>query len=237
MWSVLHVVWSSTWSGPPRRPVLHRAPSPPQLPRPLESAPSLGNGDQPVGVLLSIAAVRPIRLSWLAILCAVSVAMVSPSPPPAQAATGAAPRWSWPISAPHPVIRPFIAPESPYAAGHRGIDIESSPGAPVLAPTDGVVYFVGTVVNRPVLSIRHSDGLISSFEPVTSILAAGDAVRRGDTVGSIGASSVVAGSVAIGHCSSTCLHFGVRLYGEYISPLNYLGGIERSILLPTRRPP
>ncbi|MCU1425021.1 MAG: family metallopeptidase [Microbacteriaceae bacterium] len=134
------------------------------------------------------------------------------------------PQWSWPVAPPHAILRPFIAPATAYAAGHRGIDIAFT-GTTVTAPADGVVHFSGVVVDRPVLSIEHADGVLSSFEPVTSTLGRGDPVRRGDVVGVLVA----------GHCSSPCLHLGARRHGEYISPLALLGGLERSVLLPTRR--
>jgi murein DD-endopeptidase MepM/ murein hydrolase activator NlpD len=176
-------------------------------------------------VLLPIAAVRLLRLSCLAILCALIPATASPAVPQAQAATGVTAPWSWPIAPPHPVIRPFIAPLTRYAAGHRGIDIASTVGGPVIAPDDGVVYFAGVVVDRPVLSIRHDGGLMSSFEPVVSTLAAGSAVTRGLTVG----------TVVEGHCANPCVHFGARLHGQYVSPLNYLLGVRHAVLLPTER--
>ena len=132
--------------------------------------------------------------------------------------------WLWPVAAPHPVVRPFIAPATPYAAGHRGIDIRT-PGTEVLAPASGVVSFAGVVVDRPVLSIRHPGGIVSSYEPVSSDLSAGDAVSRGQPVGTL----------LPGHCAALCLHLGVRVDGQYVSPLNYLGEIPRSILLPTRQ--
>jgi murein DD-endopeptidase MepM/ murein hydrolase activator NlpD len=124
------------------------------------------------------------------------------------------------------IARPFIAPETPYAAGHRGLDLTAPGGTTIRSPSDGVVHFSGTVVDRPVLSIEHSGDLISSFEPVESPLVAGAVVHRGEPVGTLLA----------GHCASPCLHWGVRLHGEYVSPLNYLGGIPRSVLLPTRLP-
>ena len=133
------------------------------------------------------------------------------------------PPWQWPVDAPHTIVRQFIAPESPYASGHRGIDIDA-PGGTVYAPTDGVVHFAGTVVDRPVLSLEHPGGVITSYEPVVTSLAAGDHVERGDPIG----------TVIAGHCAAPCLHFGVRVRGEYISPLVWLGGIERAVLLPTR---
>lgn len=167
----------------------------------------------------------------IGLLAAVAL-LITVLPGPTAVATGApaehtvaSVRWDWPIGPPFRVVKPFIAPLTPYASGHRGIDIGGGGGDDVRAPASGVVHFSGWVVNRPVLSIRHGDGLISSFEPVTSALVEGQLVARGQVIGVLEA----------GHCALPCLHFGVRRHGEYISPLLYLGGIERSVLLPTRR--
>jgi murein DD-endopeptidase MepM/ murein hydrolase activator NlpD len=127
---------------------------------------------------------------------------------------------------PHQLLRPFEAPPTPYSAGHRGVDLTAAAGAAVIAPADGVVSFAGTVVDRPVLSVRHADGLVSSIEPVVSALPAGAELRSGDTVG------VVASG---GHCDGRCVHFGVRLYGEYVNPMALLGALERAVLLPLGR--
>lgn len=135
--------------------------------------------------------------------------------------------WVWPLGGPRQILRPYIAPETPYAAGHRGIDIAATPAAVVRSPADGVIRFSGFVVDRYVVSIDHGGGLISSFEPVLSPLADGTVVHRGEPIGALQS----------GHCRAPCLHFGVRLHGRYVSPLNYLGGIERSVLLPTREIP
>ncbi len=94
------------------------------------------------------------------------------------------------------------------------------------------MHFVGVVVDRSVISIEHAGGLISSFEPVSSPLAEGVLVHRGEQIGTLRAAK--AGAPQSGHCGAPCLHFGVRLHGQYVSPLNYLGGIPHSILLPTR---
>lgn len=132
--------------------------------------------------------------------------------------------WDWPTDGPHEIIRPYIAPATAYGPGHRGIDLAS--GGTLLAPADGVVSFSGWVVDRGVLSISHGGGVVSSYEPVTTSLVAGDTVHRGQQIG----------IVEPGHCSRLCLHLGVRLNGEYVSPLLYLGGVPRSVLLPTRPP-
>lgn len=134
-----------------------------------------------------------------------------------------APPWVWPVDPPPVLVHPFRAPEWTFGPGHRGVDLAAASGT-VYAPADGVVHFAGVVVDRPVLSIEQSDGVITSFEPVTTELVAGDVVERGQVVG----------TVLAGHCASVCLHFGVRVDGEYVSPLAWLGGLERAVLLPTR---
>lgn len=134
--------------------------------------------------------------------------------------------WVWPVPIPRQVLRPFEAPPTPYAAGHRGIDVPAVKETQVFAVAAGVVDFAGVVVDRPVLSLRHADGLVSSIEPVNAAVDAGDIVSAGDRVG------VVAGG---GHCDGRCVHFGVRLYGEYINPMALLGSVSRSVLLPLGR--
>jgi len=130
--------------------------------------------------------------------------------------------WVWPVPAPHPIVRPFIAPETPYSAGHRGLDIRADAGVEVRAPAAGVVHFAGFVVDRPVISIRHAGGVLSSFEPVEPRVAAGDRVERGDVIGIL----------LPGHCDSPCLHLGARIDGEYVNPLLFLGGLEHAVLYP-----
>jgi len=177
-----------------------------------------------IRVLSPFAAARPTRLSRLVILSVLLSVSVSPAPTAVHAAAGTTASWAWPVPAPHPIVRSFVAPQSAYGPGHRGIDISAAEGSTVTTPADGVVFFAGIVVDRPVLSIMHGDGLVSSYEPVESDLAAGTTVSRGEQVGRL----------LTGHCAPVCLHFGVRLYGQYVSPLNFLGGIPHSVLLPTR---
>lgn len=167
------------------------------------------------------------RRARRSLLSGAILALAALSGAPDPMAVAVTPRWDWPLEAPHFVVRPFIAPETPYSSGHRGIDIGGGEGVPVRAPASGVVHFSGWVVDRPVVSLRHSGGLVSSFEPVAGVLVEGDSVTAGDVIGVL----------ASGHCASPCLHFGVRRFGEYVSPLLFLGGIPRSVLLPTRQVP
>ncbi|MET1051962.1 MAG: M23 family metallopeptidase [Mycetocola sp.] len=169
--------------------------------------------------------------SWVAVGVLVP-ALVVFGPAPAAADPGhedaAAPAfsWDWPVAPPRPVLRPFVAPPTRYAAGHRGIDIGADPGDPVVAAAGGVVSFAGLVIDRPVISVRHPDGLVSSIEPVDAGVTAGDSVEAGEPIGTVAAG---------GHCDGRCVHVGVRLYGEYVNPLALLAEIDRAVLLPLGR--
>lgn len=171
----------------------------------------------PVGIVLAVAlAIGP---------AAASASVRADARPPARSATAVAgpASWSWPVGPPVIIVEPFRAPPTPYAAGHRGIDLAAAAGAPVRAPADGVVSFAGPVAGRPVLSIDHGDGVVSSIEPVAASVTAGGTVGAGETVGVVDSG---------GHCDAACVHFGVRVHGEYVSPLIFLGGVPRAVLLP-----
>jgi len=159
----------------------------------------------------AIRALGPIMLA--------SPALIGPMASP----TGGA-DWAWPIPDPHVVIREWQAPADDYSAGHRGVDIAAPAGAPVTAPESGTVRFAGRVVDRPVLSIEHPSGLVSSYEPVETALKKGDHVARGQQIGTV--ASVAA------HCAESCLHLGVRRDGRYLSPMLLLEAPARAILLP-----
>lgn len=136
------------------------------------------------------------------------------------------PRWEPPVAG--DVVEEFAAPPAPWAAGHRGVDLAASAGAEIRAPADGVVSFSGVVVNREVLSIDHGGSYVSSFEPVESELTEGDAVSEGEVIAILGTYDDGAT-----HCDGQpCLHWGVRLHGEYINPMLLIGDLEPSILLP-----
>jgi murein DD-endopeptidase MepM/ murein hydrolase activator NlpD len=189
---------------------------------------------------------RARRVAGTALLLAGLVASSSAAVPAAGAATGItaadaatgitaadashpataredAPQWLWPVAPPIVVEEPFRAPPTPYAAGHRGIDVAAEPGATVVAPAAGVVSFAGPVAGRGVVAIDHGDGVVSAIEPVQAVVAAGTTVVSGDVIGTVASG---------GHCDAVCVHFGVRVDGEYVSPFLFLGGLPRAVLLP-----
>lgn len=131
--------------------------------------------------------------------------------------------WQWPLGGPRQVVEPYRAPAHEYGAGHRGVDLAAAFGVSVRAPADGVVAFRGIVVDRPLLTIEHDGGLVSTFEPLVSTLSPGDAVSAGEEIG------VVADG---GHAAQRTLHLGVRLDGDYINPMLLFGEVPRAVLLP-----
>lgn len=113
------------------------------------------------------------------------------------------------------VVTPFDGPDVPWGAGHRGVDIAGTAGSVVQAAAGGVVAFVGVVVDRPVISIDHPDGIRTTYEPVAATVAAGEVVVQGQPIGTL----VVEGS----HCApAACLHWGARIGEDYIDPLSLL---------------
>lgn len=133
------------------------------------------------------------------------------------------PPWLWPVDGPREVTAPFRAPAHDYGAGHRGIDLSAPIGSVVRSPADGVVAFRGVVVDRPLLTIDHGDGLVTTFEPVESALVPGTSVTAGEEIGTVAHG---------GHSPAGQLHLGVRYNDVYINPMLMFGDVPRAILLP-----
>jgi murein DD-endopeptidase MepM/ murein hydrolase activator NlpD len=128
----------------------------------------------------------------------------------------------WPTRGDRAVVRDFVAPQTPWGPGHRGIDIDASGSAALIAPVSGRLRFVGDVVSRGVVTIETADGFLVSMEPVTVELAPGTRVRAGQVIGVI----------ETGHCARRCVHLGLRIEGQYVSPARFLGIERRAQLLP-----
>lgn len=152
--------------------------------------------------------------SHVLMILVIALSLSAPVRVPAQATTSA--EWGWPLAGQPRVIRNFD-PHTTFGPGHRGIDLGAQEGAPVLAPTSGVVTFAGLVAGRHVLTVMHPGSRIRvTVEPVHALVAAGDFVRRGDVVG------VVRSGTGGPHCASTCLHLGLRTEERYLNPLRLL---------------
>ncbi len=146
---------------------------------------------------------RLSRIVWLATI--VVVAAVGP------AGRGAALEvWRRPV--PGVVARPFRAPLTRYGAGHLGVDLAAAPGTSVRAAGAGIVVFAGVVAGTRHVVVAHPGGLRTSYSFLASIrVAAGEAVRRGQIVGT-------SGGWGPGH-EGTVLHFGLRIGDTYVDPM------------------
>jgi murein DD-endopeptidase MepM/ murein hydrolase activator NlpD len=151
----------------------------------------------------------------LSVLSLIVTALLGLFSPPAAS-------WVWPVAGQHAIVRDFHAPQTPWGPGHRGIDIAVSNTETLFAPVGGRLRFVGDVVDRGVVTIETTDGFLISMEPVTIDLPAGSVVRAGQVIG----------AVEPGHCASRCLHVGLRIAGQYVSPARFFGYERLAVLQP-----
>jgi murein DD-endopeptidase MepM/ murein hydrolase activator NlpD len=146
----------------------------------------------------------------------IATAFVRPGPPA---------RYHPPVAGRLVVLHPFEPPPTPYAAGHRGVDLAVTSGQVVLAARGGRVLFAGTVAGRGVVVISHSDGISTEYEPVVRAVHVGDTVHTGQVIGRI---------VGTHHdCHpGGCLHWGARRGGAYLDPMRLLSPLGPVRLLP-----
>ncbi len=133
------------------------------------------------------------------------------------AATGAAATgFVLPVPPPPVLLTPFAPPADRFGAGHRGVDLAAPEGSAVVAAGPGVVVFAGQLAGRGVVSVEHSGGLRTTYEPVTAAVVAGARVSAGEVIGVLEAGHP-------GCAPATCLHWGARLPDRvYVDPMALL---------------
>jgi len=164
-----------------------------------------------------------MRARLVVLLLTAAATVLAPVPAVAEPAPPVPTLWTAPLVGELVVTRPFDRPPGPYAAGHRGVDLGGISGSPVLAAGDGVVVFAGMVAGRPVVSIDHTDGLRTTYEPVDPSVAAGQVVARGSPIGGL-----LAGHT--GCPLEACLHWGLRRGEGYLDPMTLLRPPEVRLL-------
>lgn len=128
-------------------------------------------------------------------------------------------RWAWPTGEPVAVLRAFDPPEQPWLSGHRGVDLKVKQGTPIRAVDHGTVVAAGTVVDRGVVSVRHPNGIRSTYEPLVTEVHVGEVVAAGQQIGVLQAHPP--GSPH----SPGSLHLGAKLDSNtYVDPLSLLLG-------------
>lgn len=108
-----------------------------------------------------------------------------------------------------------VDPFSGKPVMHAGLDIAAPPGAPVYAPADGVVSFVGYESGYgKLVSIDHGYGVVTRFAHNSRILVEkGQRVTRKDVISMVGST---------GRSSGPHLHYEVRVHGVPVDPINYI---------------
>ncbi|EFL22904.1 LOW QUALITY PROTEIN: M23 peptidase domain protein, partial [Streptomyces himastatinicus ATCC 53653] len=162
---------------------------------------------------------RRLGAVWALALCVLLFPLRAPA---AVAAPGSDGR-SWPVAGPEGALRPTVLrawrpPPTPWAAGHRGVDLAGGAGQAVRAAAAGRVSFAGPVAGRGVLTIELSGTgdppLRTSYEPVRATVSRGARVTAGQVVGVMEAGPF--------HCPAACLHWGLRRGDRYLDPLSLL---------------
>ncbi|MCR1782479.1 peptidoglycan DD-metalloendopeptidase family protein [Nocardioides carbamazepini] len=145
-------------------------------------------------------------------LLALATALILLVPSPARAED---PVGAWPLQPVPEVVRHFDPPDSPYGAGHRGVDLAGRVGQPVRTALPGQVVFTGRIAGRGIVVVGHG-ATRTTYEPVTSSAAVGAELAGGAVLGTL---------ESIGsHClPRTCLHWGWIDGETYLDPLRLVG--------------
>ena len=121
----------------------------------------------------------------------------------------------WPLVPEPEVVEGFDPPDSPYGAGHRGVDLAGAPLQPVRTSLPGTVTYAGPLAGRGVVVVDHGETR-TTYEPVAASVSIGDVLAAGDRIGTL----QVPGS----HCfPRACLHWGWIRGETYLDPLRLVG--------------
>ncbi|MFD3615810.1 M23 family metallopeptidase [Streptomyces sp. NPDC058676] len=125
---------------------------------------------------------------------------------------------AWPVGTRPRVLRGWEPPATAYGRGHRGVDLAAAPGTPVRAVAAGRVSFAGRVAGKGVVSVElpgtGAPPLRTTYEPVRASVKKGVEVAAGEVVGLVEPTG--------SHCTSTCVHWGLRRGETYLDPLSLL---------------
>ena len=107
--------------------------------------------------------------------------------------------------------------ESPFTGRrefHRGLDIATHAGSPIIAPANGLVTFAGSKgLMGNMVAIEHGFGMVTRYGHTQKLLKKkGERVKRGEVIALVGNT---------GRSTGPHLHYEVRLNGVAVNPMNY----------------
>ncbi len=107
--------------------------------------------------------------------------------------------------------------ESPFTGRrefHRGLDIATHAGSPIIAPADGLVTYAGSKgLMGNMVTIEHGFGMVTRYGHTQKMLKkTGERVKRGEPIALVGNT---------GRSTGPHLHYEVRLNGVAVNPTNY----------------
>jgi murein DD-endopeptidase MepM/ murein hydrolase activator NlpD len=141
----------------------------------------------------------------------------TPAPEPADPAARAG-RFLWPVRG---VVVSDYGPK-PGGLQNDGVNIAAPRGTPFRAAESGTVIYAGNELRGfgNLLLLRHEGGYVTAYAHADELLVQrGDNVRRGQTIGRVGAS---------GGVTTPQLHFEVRRGTRAVNPGDYLGSQSAS---------
>jgi len=108
-----------------------------------------------------------------------------------------------------------ISPFTNQREFHKGLDIGTKTGTPIIAPADGLVVFAGREGNfGKMIAINHGYDLMTRYGHLHKFQAKkGQYVKRGQIIGEVGAT---------GRSTGPHLHYEVLLNGVPVNPLRYI---------------
>ena len=126
--------------------------------------------------------------------------------------------FTWPVPGYTQITSYFGGRDAPVAGAisyHKGIDIDCSTGASVVAATSGtVIVATYNYAEGNYVCIDHGGGVVTVYMHNSSLLVSvGETVSAGQQIAAAGSTGISTGP----HC-----HFGVRVDGTYVDPLGYL---------------
>jgi len=98
---------------------------------------------------------------------------------------------------------------------HKGIDVATRTGTPIIAPADGIVVFAGREGGfGNMLLVDHGYGIMTRYGHCSSVeVKKGDKVKRGDIIAKVGNT---------GRSTGPHLHYEVAVNGVAVNPMRYI---------------